>query len=110
MKSFVSATNTASFPGPLAFGLCAATVDAADSTRPPEMDRPSGENAPLVRTPTAVKDVGAAVDFILERAYYAKLTNAPQREFIEIPEGTHTVIMEKNRMQLFEAVQAFLDR
>ncbi|MEP6701977.1 MAG: alpha/beta fold hydrolase [Betaproteobacteria bacterium] len=235
------------------------------STRPPEMDRPPGENAPIVRTPTAVKDVGTAVDFILERrgveklnllgwswgttlmgwytaqnnakvnklvlyapqwlrnapsltdsgaslgayrkvsmesakarwltgvpedkketlippgwfeawavatqqsdplgatwkppvirapngtvqdsreywssrqplydpadirvptflahaewdadlpsymmhAYYARLFNAPDKGFIEIPEGTHTVIMEKNRMQLFESVQAFLDK
>ena len=26
-----------------------------------------------------------------------------------LAEGTHTIIMEKNRLQLFEAVQAFLD-
>jgi len=37
------------------------------STRPPEMDLPPEQNAPLVRTTTAVKDVGAAVDFILKR-------------------------------------------
>jgi pimeloyl-ACP methyl ester carboxylesterase len=357
MKSLVSASNTLGFLGPLAFGLCAATVDAADpppapvageaprivvknflipsadpgidlyvrnkhlagervytpdkillfvhgatypaesafdlaldgmswmdyiarrgydvylvdvrgygrSTRLPEMDRPPGENPPIVRTPVAVKDVGTAVDFILERrgvdklnllgwswgttlmgwytaqnnakvnklvlyapqwlrttgsltdngaplgayrnvsmdtakarwltgvpedkkaalippgwfeawaaatlnsdplaatwkppvirapngvvldgreywsagkpmydpadirvptflahaewdadlpsymlhAYYARLVNAPERGFIEIPEGTHTVIMEKNRMMLFEAVQKFLDK
>ena len=28
---------------------------------------------------------------------------------VEIGEGTHTVLMEKNRMQLFQAVQQFLD-
>jgi hypothetical protein len=28
---------------------------------------------------------------------------------VQIGEGTHTVIMEKNRMQLFSAVQQFLD-
>jgi len=43
------------------------------STRPPEMDRPPGDNAPIVRTQTAVKDVGAAVDFILERRGVQKL-------------------------------------
>jgi pimeloyl-ACP methyl ester carboxylesterase len=43
-------------------------------------------------------------------AYYAKLVNAPEKSFIEIPEGTHTVLMEKSRMQLFEAVQRFLDK
>ena len=37
------------------------------STRPPEMDKPARESAPIVRTETAVKDVGAAVDFIRKR-------------------------------------------
>jgi pimeloyl-ACP methyl ester carboxylesterase len=42
-------------------------------------------------------------------AYFAKLTNAPYKRYVQIGEGTHTVIMEKNRMQLFHAVQQFLD-
>ncbi len=42
-------------------------------------------------------------------AYFAKLTNAPYKRYVEIGEGTHTVIMEKNRMQLFREVQLFLD-
>jgi pimeloyl-ACP methyl ester carboxylesterase len=42
-------------------------------------------------------------------AYFDKLTNAPYKRFVQIGEGTHTVIMEKNRMQLFQAVQQFLD-
>src|SRR3954470_13968096 len=41
--------------------------------------------------------------------YFAKLTGAPYKRYVEIGEGTHTVIMEKNRMQLFQAVQQFLD-
>ncbi len=41
---------------------------------------------------------------ILER-----LSNAPIRRRVEIGEGTHTVIMEKNRMQLFREVQLFLE-
>jgi pimeloyl-ACP methyl ester carboxylesterase len=41
--------------------------------------------------------------------YFAKLTNAPYKRYVQIGEGTHTVIMEKNRMQLFQAVQQFLD-
>jgi hypothetical protein len=28
---------------------------------------------------------------------------------VELGEGTHTIIMEKNRIKLFEAVQAFFD-
>jgi pimeloyl-ACP methyl ester carboxylesterase len=42
-------------------------------------------------------------------AYFAKLTNASYKRYVEIGEGTHTVMMEKNRMQLFQAVQQFLD-
>jgi hypothetical protein len=43
------------------------------STRPPEMDKPAAENEPIVRTETAVKDVGAAVDFILKRRGVSKI-------------------------------------
>lgn len=42
-------------------------------------------------------------------AYFSKLTNAPYKRYVQIGEGTHTVLMEKNRMQLFGAVQQFLD-
>ena len=42
-------------------------------------------------------------------AYFAKLANAPYKRAIEIGQGTHTVIMEKNRLQLFRSVQQFLD-
>ena len=43
------------------------------STRPPEMDKPAADNAPIVRTETAVKDVGAVVDFILKRRGVSKI-------------------------------------
>jgi len=42
-------------------------------------------------------------------AYFEKLTNAPYKRYVQIGEGTHTVMMERNRMQLFQAVQQFLD-
>ena len=42
-------------------------------------------------------------------AYFAKLTKVPYKRYVEIGEGTHTIMMEKNRMQLFQAVQQFLD-
>jgi pimeloyl-ACP methyl ester carboxylesterase len=45
----------------------------------------------------------------LAQAVFARLTSAPYRRFVEIGEGTHTVIMEKNRMELFREVQLFLD-
>lgn len=37
------------------------------STRPPEFAKPADENVPVVRTEVAVRDVAAAVDFILKR-------------------------------------------
>jgi len=37
------------------------------------------------------------------------LVNSPSKRYVMLAEGTHTIIMEKNRLQLFEAVQAFLD-
>jgi len=43
------------------------------STRPPEMEQPAERNAPIVRTDTAARDYGAAVDFILKRRGVAKL-------------------------------------
>ena len=42
------------------------------------------------------------------RAYFAKLTHTPYKRFVELGEGTHTIIMEKNRRQLFAVVEAFL--
>jgi alpha-beta hydrolase superfamily lysophospholipase len=41
---------------------------------------------------------------------YQKLPSSPDKRLVEIGEGTHFVMLEKNRMQLFEEVQAFLDR
>ena len=42
-------------------------------------------------------------------AYFAQLSHAPYRRYVEIGEGTHNVMLEKNRMQLFQEVQQFLD-
>ncbi len=44
-----------------------------------------------------------------ERGYFAKLTDAPYKRFVEIGEGTHTIIMEKNRMQFFREIMNFLN-
>jgi pimeloyl-ACP methyl ester carboxylesterase len=45
----------------------------------------------------------------MAQALFPLLKNAPVKRYVEIGEGTHTVIMEKNRMQLFREVQLFLD-
>ena len=44
------------------------------STRPPEMDQPAANNSPIVTTDVAVKDVGSAIDFILQRRGVSKLS------------------------------------
>jgi len=43
------------------------------------------------------------------QAYFAKLKNAPYKRLVEIGEGTHTVMLEKNRMQFFREIMGFLD-
>jgi pimeloyl-ACP methyl ester carboxylesterase len=43
------------------------------------------------------------------QAYFARLTNVPYKRFVELGEGTHTIMMEKNRMQFFHEVMAFLE-
>jgi len=65
----------------------------------------------LIRVPTFLAHAEWDQDLpsYMLHAYFAKLTNVPYKRYIEIGEGTHTVIMEKNRMQLFRAVQGFLD-
>lgn len=45
----------------------------------------------------------------MAQAVFSLLENAPARRFVQIGEGTHTVIMERNRMQLFREVQLFLE-
>lgn len=45
----------------------------------------------------------------MARALFPLLVNAPEKRYVLIGEGTHTVMMEKNRMELFHEVQTFLD-
>jgi pimeloyl-ACP methyl ester carboxylesterase len=44
----------------------------------------------------------------MAQAYFAKLTGAPYKRFVELGEGTHTVMLEKNRMQFFHEILGFL--
>jgi pimeloyl-ACP methyl ester carboxylesterase len=45
----------------------------------------------------------------MAEAYFARLTSAPYKRFVELGEGTHTVMLEKNRMQFFHEILGFLD-
>ena len=42
-------------------------------------------------------------------AYFAELKNAPYKRWVELGEGTHTVMLEKNRMQFINEVVQFLE-
>jgi pimeloyl-ACP methyl ester carboxylesterase len=45
----------------------------------------------------------------MRHTLFPLLVNSPGKRYVELAEGTHTIVMEKNRLKLFEAVQAFLD-
>lgn len=42
-------------------------------------------------------------------AIFSRLERAPRKRLVEIGEGTHFLLLEKNWMQLFAEVQLFLD-
>src|SRR5262245_42496794 len=44
------------------------------------------------------------------QALFHKLPSGPNKRLVEIGEGTHFVMLQKNRMQLFQEVQFFLDQ
>ncbi len=44
----------------------------------------------------------------MSQALFRLLVNTPWKRYTEIGEGTHTIIMERNRRQLFDVVEAFL--
>ena len=44
----------------------------------------------------------------MARNVFARLTHAPYKRFVELGEGTHTVMLEKNRKQFFDEILAFL--
>lgn len=40
---------------------------------------------------------------------FGKLVNTPYKHYVVLGEGTHAVVLEKNRTELFKQVQSFLD-
>lgn len=64
-----------------------------------------------IRVPTLLilAEWDADTPLYMAQTLFPKLTNAPLRRLIVIGEGTHIVLTEKNRMQLFREVQAFFD-
>ncbi len=45
---------------------------------------------------------------VMAQTLFPLIARAPWKRYVEIGEGTHTVMMEKNRRQLFSAVEEFL--
>ena len=45
----------------------------------------------------------------MAQTLFSLLVNSAEKKYVELSEGTHAIIMEKNRLKLFEAVQFFLD-
>ena len=41
--------------------------------------------------------------------YFAALRNTPYKRLVELGESTHTVMLERNRMQFFREIAEFLD-
>ncbi len=64
-----------------------------------------------ITVPTLV--VGAEWDNVtppyMRQTLFPLLSNAPGKRYVELAEGAHSIMMEKNRLQLFKAVQSFLD-
>lgn len=97
----------------------------------------AGQNPPVVRAPNGVVEDGgrywgadtryydpakirvpvllvhaewdADTPAYMSQALFARLTDAPAKRYVVIGEGTHSVMLERNRMQLFREVQLFLD-
>jgi pimeloyl-ACP methyl ester carboxylesterase len=45
----------------------------------------------------------------MAQTLFPLLVSSPNKRYVELAEGTHTIMMEKNRLRLFETVQAFLE-
>jgi pimeloyl-ACP methyl ester carboxylesterase len=46
---------------------------------------------------------------MMARTLFPLLENSPGKRLVELAQGTHNVMMETNRLELFETVQKFLD-
>ena len=62
-----------------------------------------------VPTLLAVAEWDRDMPLYMAEALFPQLTGAPYKRMAVIAEGTHTVMLEKNRMELINAVQQFLE-
>jgi pimeloyl-ACP methyl ester carboxylesterase len=68
--------------------------------------RPQEITVPVLLT-HAEWDIDTPID--VPQSLFLSLTGAPYRRWVEIGEGTHMVLLEKNRLQAFEAIADFLE-
>ena len=63
-----------------------------------------------IRVPTllVVGDRDADTPPHMARGYFERLVNAPCRRMVVIGDGTHNLMIERQRMQLFREVQLFM--
>ncbi|WP_280151837.1 alpha/beta fold hydrolase [Piscinibacter sp. XHJ-5] len=78
--------------------------------------QPSGDWVPpydpvLIKAPTLLVkgEWDADTPSSMAQALFPLLANAPVKQYVEIGEGTHSIMLERNRMQLFRVVLSFLD-
>jgi len=126
----VPAEHQAALLAPGVFDAWADATFAADpygaATNPPALRVPNGVIADFadywwagkayydpaqITAPTLLVTAGWDHDVppAMARALLPLLTRSPGKRLIELPQGTHAVMLETSRFALFEAVQAFLD-
>jgi pimeloyl-ACP methyl ester carboxylesterase len=64
-----------------------------------------------VRVPTflILAEWDADTPPFMAQEVFSRLVNAPHRRLVILPEGTHAIALEKNRMVLIDQVQQFLE-
>jgi pimeloyl-ACP methyl ester carboxylesterase len=67
---------------------------------------PSAIRAPVLMV---VGDWDVDTPAYMAQAILARLTSSPTKRLVIVGEGTHHLMLEKNREQMFRAVQSFLD-
>ncbi len=102
-----------------------ATDPVGSKMNPPKLRAPNGVRAEFaqfwqagkpfydpaeIKVPTLLihAEWDADLPSYMARNVFARLTNAPYKRFVELGQGTHTVMLEKNRRQFFDEILAFL--
>ena len=68
-------------------------------------------NPAEIRVPTLLilAEQDADTPLYMARALFPLLTNAPSKRLVVIGDGTHVILTEKNRMQLFREIELFFE-